>query len=125
VIEERARERAQIEPEELARQPRERQEWEASGRKVNGPKPEPPSAEPQPGDQYNLTDPDSRIMEAGSGAHYEQAYHAQLGFVRALSAVFPGSGANLEQPVVGACRAHPGLTRRKPVNRRNLRPTGC
>jgi hypothetical protein len=32
---------------------------------------------PKPKDQYNFTDPDSRIMKAGNGAHFEQAYNAQ------------------------------------------------
>jgi transposase len=33
----------------------------------------------QPGakDQYNFTDPESRIMKAGNGDHFEQAYNAQ------------------------------------------------
>ncbi len=40
------------------------------------PGPPPPSA-PLPKDQYNFTDPESRIMKAGSGQHFEQAYNAQ------------------------------------------------
>jgi len=78
VIEERARERARAEQEEYARKQQERQAREAQGRKVRGPKPEPPPSNPKAGDQYNFTDPDSRIMKAGSGAQYEQAYNAQL-----------------------------------------------
>ncbi|HEY5752887.1 MAG TPA: hypothetical protein VIT21_07055 [Chthoniobacterales bacterium] len=31
---------------------------------------------PGPKAQYNFTDPDSRIMKAGSGQHFEQAYNA-------------------------------------------------
>jgi len=78
VIEERARERARAEREAFERQQEERRRREAQGRKIGGRKPEPPTAEPQPSDQYNFTDPESRIMKAGSGAHYEQAYNAQL-----------------------------------------------
>src|SRR3974390_2574033 len=32
---------------------------------------------PGGGDQYNFTDPESRIMKAGNGNHYEQSYNAQ------------------------------------------------
>ncbi|MEA3210222.1 MAG: hypothetical protein QOE70_3279 [Chthoniobacter sp.] len=42
-----------------------------------GQEPPPPSAPPQRKDQYNFTDPESRIMKAGSGDHFEQAYNAQ------------------------------------------------
>jgi transposase len=38
---------------------------------------EPPPPPPAPKAQINFTDPDSRIMKAGSGAHFEQAYNAQ------------------------------------------------
>ena len=43
-------------------------------------KPDPkPPGEKVPGDksQYNFTDPESRIMKAGNGKHFEQAYNAQ------------------------------------------------
>ena len=36
-----------------------------------------PSAEPKASDQYNFTDPESRIMKEGSGQHFEQCYNAQ------------------------------------------------
>lgn len=42
----------------------------------NDPPAEPPRP-PAPKAQINFTDPDSRIMKAGSGAHFEQAYNAQ------------------------------------------------
>lgn len=47
------------------------------GKKPRGPEPQPPSETPGPKDQYNLTDPESRIMKAGSGDHFEQCYNAQ------------------------------------------------
>jgi transposase len=47
------------------------------GEKVGGQPPQAPSPEPQPQDQYNFTDPESRIMKAGSGQHFEQSYNAQ------------------------------------------------
>src|SRR5664279_1624289 len=37
----------------------------------------PPSAGPKASDQYNFTDPESRIMKAGNGQHFEQSYNAQ------------------------------------------------
>lgn len=48
---------------------------EAAGKKPRGPAPTPPSPEPRPKDQYNFTDPQSRIMKAGTG--FEQCYNAQ------------------------------------------------
>lgn len=47
------------------------------GEKVGGKPPKAPAPEPQPGDQYNFTDPESRIMKAGNGNHFEQSYNAQ------------------------------------------------
>jgi transposase len=38
---------------------------------------DPQKVQPGPKDQYNFTDPESRIMKAGNGAHFEQAYNAQ------------------------------------------------
>lgn len=45
--------------------------------KVGGQPPQPPTPMPEPGDQYNFTDPESRIMKAGNGNHFEQSYNAQ------------------------------------------------
>lgn len=45
------------------------------GEKPRGKIPAPPSPEPQPKDQYNFTDPESRIMK--SGGSFEQCYNAQ------------------------------------------------
>lgn len=47
------------------------------GERVGGKPPAAPTPEPSPGDQYNFTDPESRIMKAGSGQHFEQSYNAQ------------------------------------------------
>ncbi len=46
------------------------------GRKPRGKPPAPPDATPGPGDQYNFSDPESRIMKV-SGGHFEQSYNAQ------------------------------------------------
>ena len=47
------------------------------GEKVGGQPPQAPTPTPAPGDQYNFTDPESRIMKAGNGNHFEQSYNAQ------------------------------------------------
>jgi transposase len=47
------------------------------GEKAGGQPPEGPAPTPQPGDQYNFTDPESRIMKAGNGQHFEQSDNAQ------------------------------------------------
>jgi hypothetical protein len=47
------------------------------GEKPRGPEPKAPSPQPKPCDQYNFTDPQSRIMKAGNGQHFEQSYNAQ------------------------------------------------
>ncbi len=49
---------------------------ERTGRKPGGAPPAPPQPGPQPKDQVNLTDADSRIMPV-SGGGFEQAYNAQ------------------------------------------------
>ena len=48
-----------------------------TGRQPGGRAPTPPSAAPQDTDQYNFTDPESRIMKNGNNAGFEQAYNAQ------------------------------------------------
>jgi hypothetical protein len=47
------------------------------GEKVGGQPPHAPTPTPEPGDQYNFTDPESRIMKAGNGQHFQQSYNAQ------------------------------------------------
>ena len=47
------------------------------GETVGGKPPQAPTPTPEPGDQYNFTDPESRIMKAGNGQHFEQSYNAQ------------------------------------------------
>ena len=48
------------------------------GEKVRGPEPQEPKEQPGSKDQYNFTDPQSRIMKAGGGKdHFEQACNAQ------------------------------------------------
>jgi len=77
VIEERARHRAAQEQPVYASKQTDRAGRRARGELVRGHEPQPPSATPEPKDQYNFTDPPSRIMTAGTFQHFEQAYNAQ------------------------------------------------
>ena len=77
VIEGRAGERDAVEQAEYAAKVRERADKaEQSGRKPRGRPPEPPTTGPREGDQYNFTDPDSRIMKSSRG--FDQDYNAQV-----------------------------------------------
>jgi transposase len=67
-----AQERAEYEAKQAERAAKER----ALGRKLGGKKPQEPSPGPQPKDQVNCTDGDSRIMPV-SGGGFAQAYNAQ------------------------------------------------
>jgi transposase len=77
VIEERARELAAEPQPEYEAKVAARQAQRVAGQKPRGPEPVPPSAVPEPKAQYNFTDPESKIMKAGNGSHFEQAYNAQ------------------------------------------------
>jgi transposase len=48
-----------------------------SGKKPRGKEPQPPKEGPREKDQYNFTDPQSRVMKTTSG--FEQSYNAQAG----------------------------------------------
>jgi transposase len=76
-IEARAQGRYAAELAEHEKKLAERQAREERGEKVGGKAPQAPSPEPKPKEQYNFTDPESRIMKAGSGEHFEQSYNAQ------------------------------------------------
>lgn len=77
--------RAEIEVRAHARYAAERVEYEKKmaarqarmdgGEKPRGKTPAPPSPQPRAKDQYNFTDPESRIMKSGGG--FEQNYNAQ------------------------------------------------
>jgi len=60
-----------------------KQAFEA-GKKPRGPEPTPPSETPDPKARYNFTDPQSAIMKAGSGQHFEQCYNAQAAVDEAM-----------------------------------------
>jgi transposase len=80
-----AKARAEIEARALARYALELAEHEekmaarlareAEGKKTRGPVPNPPTPQPAPKEQYNFTDPESRIMKDGGA--FAQCYNAQ------------------------------------------------
>jgi transposase len=72
----RARARAQSEQPGYERKMAARQTQREAGKKPRGKAPQPPSEMPGPKDQYNFSDPESRIMKMGGG-HFEQTYNAQ------------------------------------------------
>jgi len=78
VLAARAQERYASEKAEYDAKVRARTEKAAlTGRQPGGRAPTAPSAVPQDTDQYNFTDPESRIMKNGNNAGFEQAYNAQ------------------------------------------------
>ena len=78
---------AVIEARHAARMVEKQREYEAKmaeraarrerGERMGGKEPKPPSTTPEAKEQYNFTDPESRIMKAGTGEHFEQSYNAQ------------------------------------------------
>jgi hypothetical protein len=84
VIEARAKELAAAQVEAYQAKVAARQAQRAAGKKPRGKEPAPPSAVPDPKAQYNFTDPESRIMKAGSGQHFEQAFNPQAAVDEAM-----------------------------------------
>jgi len=79
VLEERAAERYQAEKAEYEAKLREREEKaQQSGRKPGGRPPKPPTPGPRDKDQYNFTDPESRIMKNSTNGGFDQHYNVQL-----------------------------------------------
>jgi transposase len=84
VIEARAKEMAAAQQADYQAKQAKRQAQREAGKKPRGPEPTPPSATPDPKAQYNFTDPQSGIMKAGSGQHFEQSYNAQAAVDEAM-----------------------------------------
>lgn len=79
VLEARAQERYEAEKVEYEASMREREEQaKKTGRKPRGRAPQPPTAGPQAKDQYNFTDPDSRIMKNSNNKGFDQHYNVQV-----------------------------------------------
>jgi hypothetical protein len=77
IIEARFAEKRQEEQAEYEAKQAKREAARSNGKKPGGSEPKPPASQPDDKAQFNFTDPDSRIMKAGNGAHFEQAYNAQ------------------------------------------------
>ena len=77
VLEARAKERFAAEQADYAAKVRERDEKaRQKGGKPRGKPPTPPTPGPRPTDQYNFTDPDSRIMKNSTNQGFDQDYNA-------------------------------------------------
>jgi transposase len=79
VIEARAQERYQTEQAEYEVKLKQRQEKaERTGKQPRGRAPKPPTPGPRDNDQYNFTDPDSRIMKNSNNHGFDQHYNVQV-----------------------------------------------
>jgi hypothetical protein len=79
VLEMRAEERYQAEKAEYEAKLREREEKaRRKKRRPRGRKPKPPEPGPRDKDQYNFTDPESRIMKNSNDKGFDQHYNAQV-----------------------------------------------
>jgi len=79
VLETRAEERVAVEQAESEAKLEQRKERErTTGRRPGGRPPTPPTTGPRDGDQYNFTDPQSRVMKSSTHAGFEQDYNAQV-----------------------------------------------
>ena len=79
VIEARAGERDALEQAAYEEKVAHRVEKEhATGRRPGGRPPTPPTPGPRDGDQYNVTDPDSRVMKNPTDQGFDQDYNAQI-----------------------------------------------
>jgi len=79
VLQARADERYQAERAEYEAKVRAREEkTRQSGRKPRGREPKPPEPGPRDKDQYNFTDPESRIMKNSSDDGFDQHYNVQV-----------------------------------------------
>jgi len=79
VLEARAQARYEAEQAEYEEKLRQREEKAAKkGQKPRGQPPKPPTAGPRDKDQYNFTDPESRIMKNANNGGFDQHYNVQV-----------------------------------------------
>lgn len=79
VLDARAHERYEAEKAEYdAHMQRRQEQTRQNKRKPGGPAPQPPQPGPRDKDQYNFTDPDSRIMKNSKDQGIDQHYNAQI-----------------------------------------------
>lgn len=80
VLEARAAERHVLEQAEYEAKVAQRaHQEEQTGKKPRGKPPTPPTPGPKDGDQYNFTDPQSRIMKNSRDGGFSQSYNGQIG----------------------------------------------
>ena len=95
VLEVRAQERYAAEQAEYEAKLREREEKsQQKGRKPGGRPPQPPTPGPRDQDQYNFTDPDSRIMKNSTDEGFDQHYNAQVAVDQACLLIVATSLSN-------------------------------
>jgi len=79
VLEARAQARYEAEQAEYEEKLRQREEKASKkGQKPRGRPPKPPTAGPRDKDQYNFTDPESRIMKNANNSGFDQHYNVQV-----------------------------------------------
>ncbi len=79
VLEARAQERHEANKAEYEAKLQEREEKaKKTGRRPRGKAPKPPTAKPRTKEQYNFTDPDSRIMKNSTNQGFDQHYNVQV-----------------------------------------------
>jgi transposase len=95
VLKARAKERYAIEQAEYEAKLREREEKaRRNPRKPGGPAPKPPEAGPRDKDQYNFTDPASRIMKNSTNDGFDQHYNAQAAVEQSSMMIVAASLSN-------------------------------
>jgi hypothetical protein len=95
VLEARATERTALEQAEYDAKVQERAEKaRQTGRTPRGRAPKPPTPGPRDKDQYNFTDPESRIMKHSSTEGFEQDYNAQIAVDQASLLIVGASLSN-------------------------------
>ena len=95
VLEARAQERYEAERTEYEAKVREREEKaQKTGRKPRGNAPKPPTAGPRAKDQYNFTDPDSRIMKNSTDKGFDQHYNVQVAVDQASRLIVSNTVSN-------------------------------
>jgi transposase len=95
VLEARAKERYEAEQAEYEAKVREREEKAKRNKRRPGGKPlQPPQPGPRDKDQYNFTDPDSRIMKNSTDDGFDQHYNAQVAVDQASLLIVANSLSN-------------------------------
>lgn len=108
IVERRAKERYQKEKEEYdAKMAQRKEQEERTGKKPKGKVPQAPTDEPNDKDQYNFTDPESRIMKTSKG--FDQCYNGQAAVTDGLIIVgaYSNSHVNDKQEFIPVIESVP------------------